>query len=157
MSLTMPSSLTFILFSFLWILKVLANNAQRECCCSPSDNWCVKGDMRCTVYHVLWEKPANTYPCEAGNMCPSEPNDLNFSIFSLSMPLNSDQCRQYFLGLVTANMASHWRWGGTVWKVIKPLTCEVRKAIWTIPHGMPYAQLCDYDTVEWLCPCSSAR
>jgi len=61
--------------------------------------------------------------------CLSEPNDLNFSMFSLSMPLNSDQCRQYFLGLVTANMASHWRWGGTVWKLIKPLTCEVRKAI----------------------------
>jgi len=42
------------------------------------------------------------------------PHELNFSIFSLSPPLNSDECRQSSVGLVTDNMVSHWRQGGAV-------------------------------------------
>jgi len=49
-------------------------------------------------------------------MCLPEPSKLNFSIFFLSMPLNSEECRQSFVGLVTANTASQWSWGGTVWE-----------------------------------------
>jgi len=74
---------------------------------------------QCTV-HVAGRSQycteANAQQCGAGDTCPPELSKLNFFIFSPSLPLNSGECRKSFVGLVTTNTTSQWRWGATVWE-----------------------------------------
>jgi len=71
--------------------------------------------------------------CEVGDTCLPELKERNFSILFLSMPLNSDQCRQSFVGLLTTSMAYSGGGERLFGKLIRPLTCEVREPIPTVP------------------------
>ena len=54
------------------------------------------------------------------------------------MPLNCDDCRQSFVGLVITNTASLWRQGGTVWELygLLPVTTAKMSLVFSLIEYM---------------------
>ena len=134
-----------ILFSSLWILRVIASTP-----IAPWDNWPVKSDMRIAerpAAHRVLRLVRRSQCCWVKAMhgkrwaryrCPKNLTSPWYSPVSATefWPKQTIRC-----GACQCQRFPVEAGRGFFWKLIKPLTCKVRKVISTIPQGMPYAQL----------------